>query len=195
MIMENTQEVLVSVQPTPNPNALKFITNVTMKNSGKSSYRDLKDCDYNPLAFALMEIRGIDQLLFTQNYITVSKFGFEDWSNIEDQIIKIIKDKAITHDPEFKEHDPEKTKREALPADLREIEEILDRTIRPGLQADGGDLECLSFQENILMIRYHGACGTCPSSSSGTLEAIRNILREQFSEQIEVFSAPQEFSI
>ena len=60
-----------------------------------------------------------------------------------------------------------------------QIEEILDRTIRPGLQADGGDIDVVSFADNELRILYQGACGGCPSSMMGTLDAIQGILREE----------------
>ena len=61
--------------------------------------------------------------------------------------------------------------------EILKIEEVLDRTIRPGLQADGGDVEVIRFADNILEISYQGACGGCPSAMYGTLDAIQNILR------------------
>ena len=74
---------------------------------------------------------------------------------------------------------------------MLQIEEILDRRIRPGLQGDGGDLACVSYENNVLIIKYQGACGTCPSSTTGTLEAIRSILQDEFDPQIEVYIAPE----
>ena len=40
------------------------------------------------------------------------------------------------------------------------------------------------------MVKYQGACGTCPSSATGTLEAIKSILRDDFNPDIEVYVAP-----
>ncbi len=41
------------------------------------------------------------------------------------------------------------------------------------------------------MVKYEGACGTCPSSQTGTLEAIKGILREQLNNpSIEVYAEP-----
>jgi len=37
-----------------------------------------------------------------------------------------------------------------------------------------------------LYVSYQGACGTCPSSTTGTLMAIEGILREQYNPEIEV---------
>ena len=58
--------------------------------------------------------------------------------------------------------------------------------LRPTLQADGGDLQVLEMKGNILTVRYEGACGSCPSSQAGTLEAIEGILRTEFREDIRV---------
>ena len=82
-------------------------------------------------------------------------------------------------------------RRRKLPKEVQAVEEILDRTIRPGLQGDGGDIECLSFEDNVLVVKYQGACGTCPSSTTGTLEAIKGILRDEMNNpEIEVYIAP-----
>ncbi|MEE8222499.1 MAG: NifU family protein, partial [Nitrosomonadaceae bacterium] len=55
--------------------------------------------------------------------------------------------------------------------------ELLDEEIRPYLQGDGGDLHVLGIKDNVLSVHYQGACGTCPSSISGTLRGIENLLR------------------
>jgi Fe-S cluster biogenesis protein NfuA len=60
---------------------------------------------------------------------------------------------------------------------LELISELLDQRIRPSLQADGGDLHVVGLSGNYLSIHYQGACGSCPSSISGTLAAIENLVR------------------
>jgi Fe-S cluster biogenesis protein NfuA len=60
---------------------------------------------------------------------------------------------------------------------LDDIELVLDQEIRPYLQGDGGDLHVLGLSGNQLIVHYQGACGTCPSAISGTLQGIENRLR------------------
>jgi Fe-S cluster biogenesis protein NfuA len=67
---------------------------------------------------------------------------------------------------------------------MRRIEQILDETVRMHLQGDGGDIEVLKYENHQLEVRYQGACGTCPSSVGGTLEAIQGILRDQFDPEL-----------
>ena len=63
-------------------------------------------------------------------------------------------------------------------ARLDRINEILDEQVRPYLQGDGGDLYVLGLEENRLMVHYQGACGSCPSSISGTLAGIESLVRQ-----------------
>ena len=182
---------MISVQPTPNPNALKFILEKEVKVSGKTSFKNPLQAKDVPLAAAIFDLRGVDQVHFFENVITVSKFTFEPWDNLEPAIMTTVENLIDDHDPEFIDHDPEVERRKNLPADLLKIEEILDHRIRPGLQGDGGDLKTVSFANNILLVQYQGACGTCPSSTTGTLEAIRAILRDEYDPEIEVYIAPE----
>jgi Fe-S cluster biogenesis protein NfuA len=182
----------IMTQPTPNPNALKFILQKDVKNEGRTSFKNPKQAQDVPLAAALFDLRGVDQVHFFQNVVTVSKFTFEPWDSLEPAVITQIENLLGDHDPEFTDHDPEIERRKHLSGDILKIEDILDRRIRPGLQGDGGDLKALSYNEKVLIVQYQGACGTCPSSTTGTLEAIRGILQDEFDPEIEVYIAPEE---
>lgn len=184
-------EIDIDIQPTPNPNALKFILNVPVKNNGNSTYRTPSECGENKLAQELFKIRGIDQLHFFENVIAVTKFSYEDWNTVEVAISKTLMEFMPAHDPDYNDPNPEAERRKNLSPELQQIEHILDKTIRPGLQGDGGDIQALSYQDNILMVKYQGACGTCPSSATGTLEAIKAILRDELNPEIEVYIAPE----
>ena len=61
----------IVIQPTPNPNALKFILNRDVIMEGKVSFKTPQDCKDIPLAAALFDLRGVDQIHFFQNVITV----------------------------------------------------------------------------------------------------------------------------
>ena len=61
---------------------------------------------------------------------------------------------------------------------LDKINAILDEQVRPYLQGDGGDLYVMGLDGNRLMVHYQGACGSCPSSISGTLAGIENLVKQ-----------------
>ena len=179
-------DVKVMVQPTPNPSALKFIVNKEVKATGKATFNNKEECQSNELAHSLFDVPGVSQLYFFQNVITITFSPDTNLLETEDSVIAIIKEKMLEHDPNFQIENDEDERREKLPQNVREVEEILDRTIRQGLQGDGGDVEVISLIENELAIRYQGACGSCPSSTMGTLMAIEGILRDEFDPDIQV---------
>lgn len=73
---------------------------------------------------------------------------------------------------------------------IKAIEAIIDENIRQFLVMDGGDMEIIDIKQNSdqfdVYIRYLGACGSCASSSTGTLYAIESTLKEKLSEDIRV---------
>ena len=71
---------------------------------------------------------------------------------------------------------------------LDRINAILDEKVRPGLAGDGGGLEIIGLHDKKLMIRYQGACGSCPSSLAGTMYAIEHMLKADVDPEIELVS-------
>ncbi len=73
---------------------------------------------------------------------------------------------------------------------IKAVDKVVDDNIRQMLIMDGGDMEILDIKENgeniDIYIRYLGACSGCASSSTGTLFAIENILKEKLDPNIRV---------
>jgi len=73
---------------------------------------------------------------------------------------------------------------------IKAVDKVIDENIRQMLIMDGGDMEILDIKDNgahiDIYIRYLGACSGCASSSTGTLFAIENILKEKLDENIRV---------
>ncbi len=67
------------------------------------------------------------------------------------------------------------------------VQEVLE-TIRPSLQADGGDIELVDVVDNVAKVRLKGACGTCPSSIYTLKMGVERILMEKIPEIKEVES-------
>ncbi len=177
----------IHIQDTPNPNAVKFISRYTVKASGKSNYRNPEEATANPLAGKLFEFPGVTQLFFFDNYITVSKDPTVDWTEISEGIVKLLQESLPEHDPNYvDENSNPVVDRSTLSPELREIEEALDRTIRPALAMDGGGLDVVERKDGVVYIKYQGACGSCPSSVGGTLMAIQGVLRDEVDPDIEV---------
>lgn len=66
---------------------------------------------------------------------------------------------------------------------LRERVQSVLNLIRPAVQADGGDIELVDVSgEGVVMIRFHGACHGCPSSTMTLQMGIERNLREKIPE-------------
>jgi Fe-S cluster biogenesis protein NfuA len=64
-------------------------------------------------------------------------------------------------------------------AELRaRIEAVLDEHVRPGLRADGGDVEVVGIDaDRIVQVRMQGACQGCPSSTITLTMGIESALK------------------
>jgi Fe-S cluster biogenesis protein NfuA len=174
------------IQSTPNPQARKYIVNQELKKTGKVSYKSAEECQHVPMAQALLSLAGVTQVHFYQNTVSVTQDGTVDWAQLDQQVQQAIRQLMDFHNPDFIDYLSNPVEKKYLTPELQKIDAILERTIRPGLQMDGGDLELLELENHLLTVRYLGACGGCPSSMTGTLEAIRGILKSEYDEQIEV---------
>ncbi len=177
----------IIIQGTPNPNALKFVVNTPVKTSGNITYRNAEECHKNPLARKMFSIAHVSEVYFFDNYITVTQDGGADWDILEEKIKITILDELPFHNPDFEGQEPH-TKTTFVPTDpeLIKIDAIINKNVRPYLQMDGGDLQLVSLESNVLRISYQGACGSCPSSTMGTLKAIENLLRDEYNPEITV---------
>lgn len=179
----------IIIEPTPNPNALKFVlANEVIKN-GKATFNDIDECDHIPLVRDIMSIEGVLQVYLFENFISVTKSSL-DWDDLTPKIKSVITTRFTSHNSNFnqKQNEQKSRSRDNLSLEIQQIEEILDETIRTGLQADGGDIEVVELENNRLFVKYEGACGTCPSATTGTLYVIEAILKDRFNPEIEVIA-------
>lgn len=68
------------------------------------------------------------------------------------------------------------------------IARIIDLRIRPVLQAHGGDVAFVSFDEetNVVRVQLQGACNGCPNALITLKETVENFLKLCVSEDIVV---------
>jgi NFU1 iron-sulfur cluster scaffold homolog, mitochondrial len=179
-----------NIEETPNPNAIKFILKEPVTNGAARSFHSPAAAEYDPLAKALFDVGNVVSVFYMDRMITVEKDNFTDWDELLPTLaVPIRAAEAITAG---------KAAAAAVGGPLNEvvngdprlikIDEILNERIRPALAADGGWLEIIGLNENTLSIRYQGACGSCPSSITGTLMAIENMLRDEVDPELEVIS-------
>ncbi|MCL2151265.1 MAG: NifU family protein [Coriobacteriia bacterium] len=73
--------------------------------------------------------------------------------------------------------------------DRQQVQDALD-TIRPLLQADGGDVKLVSIADDgTIEVELEGACKGCPYSEMTLANGVEQILREQISDELRVVPA------
>jgi Fe-S cluster biogenesis protein NfuA len=66
---------------------------------------------------------------------------------------------------------------------LARIEAVLDEQVRPGLRADGGDVEVVGIDDDrIVQVRMRGACQGCPSATMTLTFGIEAALKARIPE-------------
>ncbi|MHA1652142.1 MAG: NifU family protein [Candidatus Helarchaeota archaeon] len=63
-------------------------------------------------------------------------------------------------------------------ATVEEVSKVLDE-IRPSLQADGGDVELISVENDIVKLRLVGHCAGCPYSTMTLKMGIERLLKQR----------------
>lgn len=72
--------------------------------------------------------------------------------------------------------------------DQEEVQDIIDE-IRPGLQADGGDVELINITDDgVVEVKLKGACNGCPMATLTIKNGIEKTLKEKLPEVKEVKS-------
>lgn len=82
--------VSIDVQPTPNPNALKFNLSVRVVEQGSKSYTSKEAAAESPLARRIFELDGVTSVFMLGNFVTVNKTGSASWDDLVPAIIDIL---------------------------------------------------------------------------------------------------------
>ena len=172
---------IADIEDTPNPNAKKFILKEPLTWGTTRSYENAAQARGDPLAAALFDIEHVSNVFYVDHWITVTQDGSADWRDLSRLVAEPIRaapaaeeqsaQLAAAAETAMIDMGPEERER------LDRINALLDEQIRPYLRGDGGDLHVLGLEGDRLTVHYQGACGSCPSSISGTLASIEGLLR------------------
>jgi NFU1 iron-sulfur cluster scaffold homolog, mitochondrial len=181
-----------NIEETPNPNAVKFVLREPVTTGAARSFRNRGEAENDPLAKSLFDVGPVVSVFYMGNMITVEKVEDEDWDDLLPRLAVPIRAADGAGNGAAAAAAGAGALGGALGAVMSDdprllrINEILDERIRPYLAADGGWLEVVGLEEKRLTIKYQGACGSCPSSLSGTLMAIEGMLQQEIDPELEV---------
>ena len=193
--MQETQTFSVEkIELTPNPRSVKFILNQTVLDEGSKTLEEGGFLEVDAFAHNMFALDIVDMIYLRENFVSVTLSSADLWVIFKDKVKNIIEadlGKYEEGDNEvsasiLKDFDMETYHQLSDDEKVIIVEAVLDESVRPALANDGGGLEVIEVDGQIVRIRYQGACGGCPSSTGGTLRVIENHLRSQLDPNIKV---------
>jgi NFU1 iron-sulfur cluster scaffold homolog, mitochondrial len=192
---------VVKSSETPNPLAIRFHLDCKVVESGSRSFPDAESAQADRTAARLFELPHVTSVFYVGTTVTVNKDEDGDWDALITPIADILEEsvssaeapKPSDADESFDPHEagaqiqrPEDFFKLSLEDQVAHLNRIFDEMVRPGLAGDGGGLELMGIEGTTVRIHYEGACGSCPSSTSGTLMYIEGALHRKAHPELSV---------
>lgn len=135
--------MFIQTEPTPNPDALKFVPGTPVLPAGASSveYLDGRDTHNSPLARKLLGVDGVRAVFYGPDFITITKSGDANWAFLKPEVFSLITEVLNSGSPVVTEGTTlaEDTMAQEGDSDVvAMIKELLDTRIRPAIQEGAG---------------------------------------------------------
>lgn len=187
------QPITVYGETTPNPSALKFVVS-RMLTRNAVEYKNIDQTVSSPLAQELFKFPYVKEIFIDENYISVTKYEINDWSEITLELRTFIKQFIENGGTVLDESLIEtKTKNEVtkdeafdkLDVTSQQIINILEEYVKPAVAADGGNIAFESYNEDdkTVKVLLQGACSGCPSSTFTLKSGIENMLKSMLNDE------------
>ena len=170
---------MIQVENTPNPNALKFLSERKLSEIGTQEFQkvNVKEIKNNFIK-NLLNFEGVELVLISENFLSVKKKEDSKWDNLKPSIISYLNDyfeknkKPIVS--EIKTNNAKKEKQDD--SVINQIKDILNTKIRPAVAKDGGNIQFKSFKDGVVKVELQGSCSGCPSSLMTLKQGVQNLL-------------------
>ncbi len=170
---------MIHIENTPNPNALKFLSEKKISSVGTREFQkaNIKKIN-NYFIKNLLNLDGVELVLISENFLSVKKNEKISWDNLKPSIVSSLNDYFQKNEEPILstigEMEPEQKIEDNKIID--QINNILNTKIRPAVARDGGDIKFVSFDNGIVRVELRGSCSGCPSSLMTLKQGVQNLL-------------------
>lgn len=179
--------------PTPNANALKFLSPEVMilPVNRTFEFTTLSQAQRSPLADKLFRVPGVSSVMLGRDFLTVNKQDYINWANLRPDIIDVVDAFMIKAElPTVNQDMIDEAREEAALSSegdsevVSMIKELMETRIRPAVQDDGGDIEFMGFNEEtgIVLLKLQGACKSCSLSGDTLKNGIESMMMHYIEE-------------
>ena len=174
--------MFIQTESTPNPNSLKFILDDYELCENPIEFNKLQENKHSALADELFKIKGVENILFNKNCISINKNEYT-WDQLKASILQVISNYINSglpiiekEDSNFIELDNNNYDENDLKV-VKMIDSILSSKIRPAIMQDGGDVKFIKYQNGTAYLSLKGSCAGCPSATITLKNGIENMLK------------------
>ena len=170
---------MIHIENTPNPNALKFLSEKKISSVGTQEFQKVNIKKINNYFIKnLLNLDGVELVLVSENFLSVKKNEKISWDSLKPSIVSSLNDYfQKNEEPILSTID--KAKPEQKIEDnktIDQINDILNTKVRPAVARDGGDITFKSFKDGIVTVELKGSCSGCPSSTATLKQGVQNLL-------------------
>jgi len=189
--------VMLYTEQTPNPEALKYVTNrLLYRGIADFKEKDLA-AEWSPMANSLMGLPYVKSVYFNNNYVTVTKELNYDWAEIMLKLKEFIKEFVENGGMAVKEGFAEYMEKMTAESNAEQfigengeiakrVKDLIDTYVKPAVEMDGGNIEFKAFENGRVFVTMQGSCSGCPSSTVTLKAGIEGMLKRMIPEVTEV---------
>ena len=194
---------------TPNPSSMKFVADRLLLTSGlQVEYKSKAEAaGSSPLAEELFNFPFVTNVFVAHNFVTVTKDGTIDWDMIVMQLREYIREWLMDNEIAVSTVPAELMSRSASmieeakvggsspsavdrsnfkPSEYDDaIMALLEEFVRPAVEADGGAIDFVGYDEKKVFVEMKGSCAGCPSSTATLKGGIENLLKAKLPSVVE----------
>ncbi|UOB18961.1 NifU family protein [Abyssalbus ytuae] len=186
--------VTVYAESTPNPTAMKFVTNKKIA-LAPFEFKNIDETKNSELARSLFHFPFIKEVFIDENYVSIIKYDIAEWNDIVVELREFIKNhieegKEVISDQaaklkseEIKASNPEFAN---LDETSKQIVDILEEYVKPAVASDGGNIMFDSYDSDSKTVKVilQGACSGCPSSTYTLKNGIETMLKNMLNDKV-----------
>ena len=179
--------MFIQTESTPNPNSLKFILTDHELCEQPIEFNKSQVNRNSVLADELFKIKGVDNVLFNKNCISINKNEYS-WDQLKASILRVISDHINSGLPAIEKRNNDANALDKIQFDdedvkvVNMINGILTSKIRPAIMQDGGDVKFIKYESGTAYLSLKGSCAGCPSATVTLKNGIENMLKHNVPE-------------
>lgn len=179
----SSDDITIEILSTPNPDALMFRLEEILVPQGSFEYASLDDAGGAPLAQALFAVPGTAGVLIARNFVTITRAEGSAWQDlsagVQDALRTFIDGGGVAVE------DAGEAAIGGTDVEQR-IARLIAESIQPALEADGGAIDFVGFEDGVVKARLRGACGTCPHATATLAFGVKRFLMQHVPEVTDV---------